>query len=144
MVTKNPARALGLSDTIGSLAVGLRADLAIISGDTTAPYDAVLAATPREVRLVLVDGVPLYGDAALVGVSPVPIGAAPCEVLDACCGAKFACVSRPSAESTDKLDETFAEIQSTLSGAVAEYDDMALSPYTFSPLTPVIRCDTAP
>ena len=139
MVTQNPARALGLSDTIGSLAVGLRADIAVISGDTSQPYDAVLAATPREVRLVFVDGVPLYGDAALVSIAPVPAGAQACEAIDTCCGAKFACVSRPSVKSGDKLDETYETIQSSLVQAFADYDAMDLSPYVFSPLTPLVR-----
>jgi cytosine/adenosine deaminase-related metal-dependent hydrolase len=141
MVTRNPALALGLSDTIGSLAVGLRADIMIISGDTTHPYDALLAATPREVRLVLVDGVPLYGDAALVEIAPVPAGAQACETLDTCCGAKFACVSRPSVKSGDKLDETYGQIQASLVQAFADYDALMLSPYVFSPLTPLLRCD---
>lgn len=140
MATKNPAKALGLSGTLGSLAVGLRADVAVISGDTTQPYDALLAASPREVRLVFVDGVPLYGDAALVSLAPRPSGAAPCEVIDACCGAKFVCVSTTSVQAGDKLDETYASIASTLSKAFTDYDAMGLSPYTFSPVTPLIRC----
>jgi hypothetical protein len=144
MVTKNPARALGLSASIGSLAVGLRADIAVISGDTTQPYDALLAATAREVRLVLVDGVPLYGDAALQPVAPIPAGASACEPVDVCCGAKFVCVSRPSAAPADKLDQTYATIQSSLAKAFGDYDALALSPYTFSPLTPLVRCGTSP
>jgi len=144
MVTKNPARALGLSGSVGSLAVGLRADIAVISGDTTQPYDALLAATPREVRLVLVDGVPLYGDAALRPVAPVPAGASACESIDACCGAKFACVSRPSAAAGDKLDQTYATIQSSLVKAFGDYDALALSSYRFSPLTPLVRCGAGP
>jgi cytosine/adenosine deaminase-related metal-dependent hydrolase len=140
MATKNPAKALGLSGSIGSLAVGLRADVMVISGDTTAPYDALLAATPREVRLVMVDGVPLYGDAGLQSVAPIPVGASACETIDVCCGSKFACVSRPSKVTGDKLDQTYSLIQASLIEGFADYDAMALSPYTFSPLTPLVRC----
>jgi 5-methylthioadenosine/S-adenosylhomocysteine deaminase len=140
MATVNPAKALGLSNVIGSLTVGLKADIMVVSGDTTAPYDALLAATPREVRLVLVDGAPLYGDDELRSIAPVPSGAAACETIDACCGAKFVCVSRPSNAAGDKLDQTYALVQSSLEQAFADYDAMALSPYVFSPLTPLIRC----
>ncbi len=44
-------------------------------------------------------------------------------------------------EDGDKLDETYELIQSSLVQAFADYDAMDLSPYVFSPLTPLVRCD---
>src|SRR4051794_20508728 len=64
MVTSNAARVLGLQALLGSLAVGKKADIMVIAGDACAPYDALIAATPAEVRLVVVGGVALYGDPA--------------------------------------------------------------------------------
>jgi hypothetical protein len=62
MVTGIPAREAAIDDEVGAVIPGLRADLTIISGDPHDPLRAVIEATPRDVRLVLIDGVPLYGD----------------------------------------------------------------------------------
>lgn len=63
MATWNGARALGLADEIGSLDIGKRADLAVVNLETlhAAPHPdplsaLVYAATPADVRDVLVDG----------------------------------------------------------------------------------------
>jgi cytosine/adenosine deaminase-related metal-dependent hydrolase len=66
MVTSVPAHAAGIDDEVGAVRTGLRADLLVLRGDATDPYGAVLRATAREVQLVLIDGVPLYGDGALM------------------------------------------------------------------------------
>jgi 5-methylthioadenosine/S-adenosylhomocysteine deaminase len=66
MVTSVPARAAGIDDEAGTLRAGLRADLVVLRGDATDPYGSVLRAGPREVQLVMIDGVPLYGDASLM------------------------------------------------------------------------------
>jgi cytosine/adenosine deaminase-related metal-dependent hydrolase len=137
MVTTHAAKVLGLSNIIGALAPGMKADLMVIGGDPCAPYDAVLAATPADVRLVVVGGVPLYGDPALRSLGPATPG---CEDLTVCTSAKFICVAAPSTAPTDKLGETLVDIQATLSSALTAYDALGLSLWTFSPITPLVRC----
>jgi 5-methylthioadenosine/S-adenosylhomocysteine deaminase len=66
MVTIAPARIAGVEDEVGAIRVGLRADLLVITGNQTDPFGAFVAATPGDVQLVLIEGVPLYGDKALM------------------------------------------------------------------------------
>ena len=66
MVTVNPARSLGWEDRVGRLREGLAADLLVISAspsDRNDPYGALIRATEADVRLVMVGGDALYGDA---------------------------------------------------------------------------------
>jgi cytosine/adenosine deaminase-related metal-dependent hydrolase len=135
MVTINAAKALALDATIGSLTVGKKADIMVISGDAGAPYDALLAATPREVRLVMVGGVVLYGDSPLQSLGPAAPG---CEPLDVCCTDKFACVATTT--TTDELNQTYAEFRQSLVDGLAAYDAMHVSPYTWSPIAPLTKC----
>ncbi|MGH7629993.1 MAG: amidohydrolase family protein [Gemmatimonadales bacterium] len=62
MVTSVPSRITGLDDEVGEIRPGLRADLLVVSGEPDDPYNAVIDATPATVQLVLIEGVPLYGD----------------------------------------------------------------------------------
>ena len=137
MVTSTPAELLALEGQIGRLAPGLKADLVVIGGDPASPYASVVAATPREVRLVMVDGLVLYGDDQLQPLGPTDPG---CEALDICARAKFVCVARPGGAADDKLAQTFAEIRTALEEALAAYDAMNLSQWDFAPLTPLVRC----
>lgn len=70
MVTTNPARLSGLADKIGTLAPNMLADLVLIRRRTgmqdANPYDALVHVGPEDVRLVVVGGVPFYGDADLM------------------------------------------------------------------------------
>jgi cytosine/adenosine deaminase-related metal-dependent hydrolase len=134
MVTIDAARAIGLDAYIGSLEVGKRADIMVIPGDASAPYSALLAAHPGDVRLVLVDGRALYGDAALAAAGPAAPG---CETMAVEGRGKFMCVAETS--NANLLDQTFAVIQSRLVAALAAYDATFLTPTTgFSPLTPLV------
>ena len=137
MVTVNAAKALKLDGVIGSLAVGMRADVMVIGGDPTAPYDALLAATPGDVRLVMVDGVTLYGDTPLQPLGPSSPG---CEAFTACGSSKFLCVAEAGGTSTDKLGQTLGDIESALATALATYDGMDVSQWDFSPLAPLASC----
>jgi cytosine/adenosine deaminase-related metal-dependent hydrolase len=137
MVTINPARALHLDSVLGSLEVGKKADLFVLPGDPAKPYDALLAATPMDVELVMVAGVALYGDPALEALGPAVPG---CEALDVCCRSKFVCFAAPGGTATNKLGQTFVDVRDILVKAVADYDAMKLSPWTWSPITPVVRC----
>ena len=121
MVTINAAKALGLGDVLGSLTAGKKADVLVITGDTRAPHEALLAATPADVRLVIVNGVPLYGDDELQALGPASPG---CESLPVCCADKFLCVAEAGGDATNKLGQTFAEINQTLSAGLEAYDAM--------------------
>jgi 5-methylthioadenosine/S-adenosylhomocysteine deaminase len=137
MVTTNAARVLGLQGVLGSLEPGKKADLMVIKGDVCAPYDALLAATPADVQLVMIGGRALYGDAMLATLPPTSPA---CEALTVCSTAKFVCVAAPSNAATDKLGQTFATIKNTLEAALTDYDALNLSQWDFAPLTPLVRC----
>jgi len=66
MATSAPAHAVGVHDEVGTLAPGLRADLLVVSGDLNDPYGAVVGATAGDVQLVMIGGVPLYGERGLL------------------------------------------------------------------------------
>lgn len=137
MVTKNAARAVGLDAVLGTLEQGKKADLFVISGDVGLPYDALLAATPVSVRLVMVGGAALYGDPALSALGqPSP----PCDHIDVCCHPKFACVAAPGGTAANKLGQSYVELRDVLEKAVADYDALELSQWTWTPITPVVRC----
>jgi hypothetical protein len=137
MVTSNAARVLGLQNVLGSIDVGKKADLMVIGGDRCSPYGSLLASGPSDVRLVMVGGTVLYGDAALQALGPVNPG---CEAMNVCGIEKFVCVAAPSQNVTDKFGQTLGDIQTTLSTALSEYDALNLSAWDFSPLTPLVSC----
>lgn len=123
MATVNGAQVLGLQDVIGSLKVGYKADIMVIGGDANRPFDSVLAATPTDVRLVMVGGKVLFGDDQLEAAGPANPG---CEDFNACGRAKFLCVAEASTAS--KLNQTFAEIETALSDALSDLDSQAELP----------------
>ncbi len=96
MVTANAAHATGVDGKLGSLAVGLTADIAIFDGSANTGYRAVLSATNEDVVLVLRGGTALYGDAALVG--DAALGGSICENLEVCGGARKACVAKDTSK----------------------------------------------
>jgi len=67
MVTRSAASLLRQPRS-GRIAVGLPVDLTMIAANGGAPLEALLAATRRDVRLVVVDGRPLVADPDLVPV----------------------------------------------------------------------------
>jgi hypothetical protein len=137
MVTVNAARAIGLGDQLGSIEGGKKADLMVIGGDAVDPWGAMLEAHPEDVRLVLVGGVALYGDAVLEQVAPASPG---CEKLEVCCGEKFLCVAEDGGTAANKLGQTYREILETLSRGIEEYDAMELTEYDFAPVAPLFAC----
>lgn len=117
MVTSEAARAVGATGMLGTLAVGAAADVLALGGvDARDPFRAVIDARPENVRLILVGGVPLYGDAdALAGIEPNPW----CEDLDVCGADKRLCV-KASEDSSDRLDQTLGMLESGLTAALDE------------------------
>ena len=66
MATAVPAQLAGAETKIGTLAQGLYADLLLIKKTGENPYQALLHSTPAEVRLVIIGGIPIYGDRDLM------------------------------------------------------------------------------
>ncbi len=131
MATINPALALKYDQYIGTIEEGKRADLMVIRKDDLDddPYETLLRTIPRDVTLVLVDGKVLYGDQALEPLGPA---GNECETVDVCCAAKFACIAETG--QANKLDQTFAQIETALEEALGEVADEYL------PLAPIVRC----
>jgi len=66
MVTASPAEALGWEDRLGRVAPGLHADLVVLTRRDRSLPRSLIRATERDVRLVLIDGRPLYGTPGLM------------------------------------------------------------------------------
>ena len=66
MATVNPAQLAHLDSMIGSLAPNHKGDLLIVRSKESDAYRALLHANPADVQLVMVGGIPLYGDPELV------------------------------------------------------------------------------
>jgi cytosine/adenosine deaminase-related metal-dependent hydrolase len=62
MITINPARAFKLENEIGSIEAGKLCDLLVIAGDGKDPYASLVNAEMKDIALVMMEGVPLYGD----------------------------------------------------------------------------------
>lgn len=137
MATINAAKNVALDGVIGSIAVGKKADLMVIGGTGCSPYDALLASTPKDVRLTMVGGVALYGDPALKGIAPATPA---CETIDVCAASKFVCVAEAGGDATNKFGQTLAEIKAAIDKGLTDYDALALTAYKFSPVTPLVRC----
>jgi len=124
MATSDAAVVLGLETKLGHVAEGYKADLFVVSGDSAAPYDAILAANPGNVRLVMVGGVVLYGDASFESIAPAVPG---CEQLEICGQPKFLCVAEDS--TANLLDQTHVEIHDALEAGLQDLDGIpALDP----------------
>ncbi len=136
MVTTNAASVVALDTKIGRVQAGYLADLAVFLGDRTKPWDAIVSAQPQNVALVMVGGVVLYGDAVLQAAGPASPG---CEALDICGAPKFLCAA--TAQTTDKLNQTYAQIKAVLDQAMIDADTQGNGGVAhFAPLTPLVKC----
>jgi hypothetical protein len=86
------------------------------------------AASSGNVRFVVLNGVPLYGDDELELLGPSNPG---CEAMTIQSTAKFPYVAEASGTASMKLRQTFAQIESALSQALADYDALNLSAWKF-------------
>ncbi|MDX6677261.1 MAG: 5-methylthioadenosine/S-adenosylhomocysteine deaminase [Solirubrobacteraceae bacterium] len=78
MVTCNPADAIGWEDRVGRLRAGCCGDFVVLSSRSDDDvYRNLVLALERDVRLVAINGYPMYGEAGLMAagaaVSPEPI-----------------------------------------------------------------------
>lgn len=69
-VTITAAKAVGWDRKLGSLEQGKYADVVVIDGQDGDPYEHLVFATERDVRLVLIAGYARYGDAELMDAMP--------------------------------------------------------------------------
>lgn len=66
MVTENAALVAGAESFLGRIVPKYAADLFLAVKKTTDPFDNLIAMSPRDIRLVFVDGQPIYGDLQLL------------------------------------------------------------------------------
>lgn len=66
MATDYAAQLAGISDKIGTLAPRYYADLLVLNRIEKDPYETVVHAGPADVKLVVIDGEPVYGDPVLM------------------------------------------------------------------------------
>ncbi len=111
MATSDGARVLALDEWIGRIEPGLRADLTVVACGQDDPYRALVEASLGRIRMVLIDGVPLYGDAPLMAASPAPF----CEPIEICTVPKLVCVKASEAPA-DLFDQTVGDVLSNLEG----------------------------
>jgi len=137
MVTSTAAELLALEDQIGSLEVGMKADVVVIGGDPNLPYESVLAATPARVRLTFVGGDALYGDEQLEPLGPQSPA---CELIDICGQSKFICVAIEGGTTSNKWGQSLAEIDAILNQELASYDAQMLTQWAFAPIAPLVKC----
>lgn len=137
MVTTHAAKTLALDAVLGSIEVGKKADLTVVAGTCTAPWSELVAARPQDIRLVLVGGVPLYGDTSLQAAAPPTPG---CEAMNVCGASKFVCVAETGGTVSNKFGQTLADISGTLTQAIADYDALNLTQWKFAPITPLVDC----
>lgn len=94
MGTRNNAMAFNMDDAIGTLAVGLVADIALYDASVDSDHRAVLNASADDVVLVLRGGAAMYGDDAVVdalrtGCEPLSMTG---DFTDVCGSAKRICL----------------------------------------------------
>ncbi len=119
MVTVNAAKALGAGDYLGRLGTGYYADVAVFAGDRNKPLASVIAARSDKVKLTIVGGKALFGDAALMDQA----AAGSCEAVDVCGTGKKFCVADTNV--TDKGDQNLADVENALKKALADAKTLA-------------------
>lgn len=67
MATRNAAEILRWDKTLGSIEAGKRADMLVVYGRSGDPYARLLEASETAISLVVIDGVPRYGNKRLMG-----------------------------------------------------------------------------
>lgn len=115
MTTSNAAKALFVEDQIGYLKPGYRADITVVEGNRYQPYRSLINARAKLVKLVFINGVPVYGDTTLMD----PIKGQYCEPWDVCGASKVICLKTTDQAPSGKLgsgqNETVQELLDSLS-----------------------------
>jgi cytosine/adenosine deaminase-related metal-dependent hydrolase len=76
MASSVPARVASIDDKVGTLAPGMYADFFLVQDTPDGPasdfYDAILVKPIAEIDLVVIDGIPVYGDPAMLKSLSIP------------------------------------------------------------------------
>ena len=107
MATSNAAELAGLSGELGSLAAGQAADLMVVRKIGQDAYWSLTHSTPQALQLVLIGGVPMYGDPSIFE----QLTGSPGERLEICGTPKAVVVGSKS----------FAETETTLDNALHQF-----------------------
>ena len=124
MATSIPAQLAGVDQNIGRIAPGLYADLLLIRKKGTDPYQAVLHAGPEDVRLVVINGVAIYGDPDLMNKLS---GSRKLETISVC-GKPKAIYMDPQS-GIEETQKSLRQISRELESALAAWGE-ALAPLT--------------
>ena len=126
MVTSRAATAVDRPQ-VGALVEGRYADVMIVPDRGCDAYDTVIDAPTADVRLVVLGGRPMYGDAALLNALP-EAARARCEPVSICGLSKTICVALPPSASYILIQQTLADIETQLR--------VFTTPYPLVPLCP--------
>ncbi len=126
MVTSRAATAVDRPQ-IGSLVEGRYADVMVIPDRGCDAYDSLIDAPTADVRLVVLGGRPVYGDASLLDALP-DAARARCEPVTICGQSKTICVALPPSASYVLIQQTLADIEAQLR--------VFTTPYPLAPLCP--------
>lgn len=129
MATINAARTSGTAALIGSLEQGKIADISIFARRERRHHRAVIEAENLDVALVLLAGVPLYGETATV----TALGQT-CDPVDVCGSMRAICASREFAGATWAQIE--AEVQTGRAAYAAIFCDVPAGEPTSVPSRP--------
>lgn len=66
MITSLAAEQMAVSDYVGTLEPGKYADVLVVAGDPQDPYRSVIDARPQDIRLVVLGGMPSFGESRFV------------------------------------------------------------------------------
>ena len=111
LATEGSAEAVGLAAYIGRLEPGLHGDVAVFSRTDPDPYRSVIESRAADVRLVLLDGDGLYGDASLqAATAATPF----CEPFDACGTPKYVCARESEEEQDDLTHQSVEDVRRAL------------------------------
>lgn len=142
MATYEGAFAAGFDQRVGRVERGYVADLSVFAARGADPYVDVVTADPGDVRLVLIDGVALFGDRELMA----PFAYAECDQLwgeAGLCGVeKTVCVADPSRPSAGH-DQTLADVQGVLEARMVAWNNASNQgqrPLVLQPLVPAGSC----
>ncbi len=67
MITENPAKAFRLFDN-GTISKNKLADFTVVRHKESDPYDSVVSAELEDIKLVVIEGIPVYGDSEYSGI----------------------------------------------------------------------------
>jgi hypothetical protein len=97
MATSTSATAMGFGDQIGTLAVGMQADLVVFAASGQKGWRTVIEAASEDVALVLRGGKALYGDSLVVQA----VNGSACDTMSVCGSNKAVCLDVPGITLSD-------------------------------------------